>query len=124
MISPLSQGLFSKAISHSGSINSRGNPARSTEALQATYNLAGYFNCPVTDTKLAVDCLRNVSARDLVEFSQAAGFSQKIVIEDFASDEAPFLTTRVYNMNSINIPWIVGINSEEGVSTAYGLSSK
>lgn len=121
MISPLSEGLFSKAISHSGTINGR-NPARSGEALQAAFNLAAFFNCSTTNTQAAVDCLRNIPARDLIESSQSAGFSNRMVIEDFPSDEEPFLTTRNYNQHSLSIPWIVGINSEESVSTAYSMS--
>lgn len=120
MISPLSKGLFHKAISHSGTINSRGFPGKPGEAWQSTKNLAFFFGCPITDPISAVNCLRNIPAHDLMQNATDAGFSLNIVVEDFSSDENPFISTRTFNEDSVNIPWIVGINSDEGIATSYG----
>lgn len=116
MISPMSQGLFHRAISNSGGLL---GPARSGVARLAATRLAELMNCPAGDTGEMVDCLRQVAPEHLIY----SGLSFPIVVESFESDEPAFIDQRNYNnrfSNFAQIPWLVGMNSEEGLLNLGG----
>lgn len=117
MISPLSQGRFHRAISNSGGLL---GPARSGVARQQAVTLAELMNCPADDTNEMIECLRRVSPENLI-FSGLMSFP--IVVESFESDEPAFIDQRNYNnrfSNFARIPWLVGMNSEEGLLNLGG----
>lgn len=111
MISPMSQGLFHRAISNSGGL---AGPARSGVARQQATRLAELMNCPTLDTAAIIECLRRISPEDMIY----SGVSFPIVVESFVADEPAFIDQRNYNnrfSNFAQIPWLVGMNSEESL---------
>lgn len=112
MISSMSQGLFHRAISHSGGLL---DPARAGVAQQQAITLAQQMNCPILDdTYEIVRCLREVSPEDMIN----AGMSFPLVIESFESDEEPFIDQHNYNNRFSNFaatPFLAGMNSEESL---------
>lgn len=116
MISPMSDGLFHRAISNSGGLL---GPARTNVAKQQAVRLSESVNCPTGDTAEMIECLRNVSMENFI-FS---GLSFPIVVESFESDEPAFIDQRNYNnrfSEFAQIPWLVGMNSEEGLLNLGG----
>jgi len=66
MLSPMSTGLFHKAISQSGSALKIWALSRNT--LQQSRELSSAMGCPTFDTKAMIDCLKKVDARKLVSY--------------------------------------------------------
>lgn len=110
----MSRGLFHRAISNSGTIhNAWADPWRRGEALEATKRLANAVNCSSTSTNEIVKCLRSKGAVDLVIAGDAAAnnWSNRMTIEDYQQlSEPAFLPTRNLKDESVNIPWMLGIN--------------
>lgn len=68
MISPLSRGLFHRAISQSGTLmNVWSDPARKGVAKMRAIRLADMMGCPISGTsmKQMIECLKNVSAEKI-----------------------------------------------------------
>lgn len=68
MISPISRGLFHRAISQSGTLmNQWSDPARKGLAKMRAIRLADIVGCPISGTtmKKMVECLRGVSAEKI-----------------------------------------------------------
>lgn len=120
MISPMSRGLFHKAILNSGTLNNAwSDPPRQGVAKLQAIRLAEHVKCPTQDktTEEIVECLRGVSAEDIVGFSSVAPYP---VIESFEADDDDdaFIGNEHFNdllRNSVEIPVLLGINSEEGL---------
>lgn len=123
MISPMSRGLFHRAILNSGTLNNAwSDVARSGVARQQAFNLAEHVNCSTQDTTTEeiVACLRGVSAQDIVGFNSVAPYP---VVEPSETDDVAFIGERNYDnlfSNSVEIPMLIGMNSEEGLLTAAG----
>lgn len=116
MLSPMSKGLFQRAISNSGSIyNSRADPWRKNEAMEATKRLASVLNCPTTNSSAIVLCLKSKDAVDIILAADQAGWSNRVIIEDFELIETAFLPKREFVKESVNIPWLIGMNAQEGL---------
>lgn len=116
MLSPMSRDLFQRAISNSGSRhNARSDPWRKKEALEATKRLATVLNCPTTNNSAIVSCLRTKDAVEIILAADQANWSNRIVIEDFELSETAFISKRAFAWESVNIPWLIGMNSEEGL---------
>lgn len=117
MISPMSQGLFHRAISNSGGLI---GPARAGVGRQRASSLAELMNCPnLNDNFAIVQCLRLVSPEAMIR----SGLSFPIVVESFQSDEPAFIDQRNYNNRFSHfaaIPWLVGMNSEESLLNVAG----
>lgn len=119
MISPLSKGLFHRAISHSGSLNQCwSDPARPGAARAQAIKLANEVNCSTESIEIMVNCLKNIPANNLTlaianlyfwDYDPVILFPP--VVEDFESSEEKFIETRKYSENSV--PWLTGMNSEE-----------
>jgi carboxylesterase type B len=70
MVSPLSKGLFDRAISQSGSLmNPWAGPPRPGLAKMRAIRLAQILGCPISNTNFQeiVDCLRKVEAKKFTE---------------------------------------------------------
>ena len=118
MLSPLARGLFHKAISNSGTIhNGWADPWRKGEAYSNTVKLATAVGCSTDDSTLMIACLKMIPANDLIQAAGASstGWSNRAVIEDFSVNEPAFISTRTFPVESTNIPWLTGINSEDGL---------
>lgn len=42
------------------------------------------------------------------------------VIEDFHQEEESFISSRHYNKHAFDIPWMIGLTSEEGLLKSAG----
>ncbi|RZF48953.1 hypothetical protein LSTR_LSTR003029 [Laodelphax striatellus] len=125
MMSPLSKGLFSKAISHSGVAT---NPWSLAEApRQKTERLAAALNCPTANTTTLIACLKSKSGKDIVskvplfqDFLYAPFSPFGPVIEPAHAENA-FLTQfpwlAQHNLTS-RVPWLVSLTTGEGLYPA------
>ena len=114
VLSPLSRGLFDRAISQSGS-------ALATWALgggqvMSAFSLARKLNCSVDDVEVMVECLQRQPYEDIVENTRGheAAFQPRVDKEA----EYPVIPDDPYvllNSGSFNrVPWMNGITAEEG----------
>ena len=117
MISPMSQGLFHRAIASSGGLP---GPSRISSGKLKTLNLAKKLKCPtLNDASAIIKCLRLKSYQQII----SAGVKFSIVVESFESDEPAFIEQRNYNnrlANYAEIPLMIGMNSDEGLLTLGG----
>lgn len=70
MISPMSKGLFDRAISQSGTLmNIWSDTARPGLAKMRAIRLANLLRCPISNTsfKEIIECLRKVPAKDITD---------------------------------------------------------
>lgn len=115
MLSPLSRGLFHRAISHSGSVNNGwSDPAREGVARANAIKIAENLGCSVIDTSTMIECLRGISGEkltgvlsDLYEWDNDPVVILQPVIE--VEGDGAFITERSIANQSINIPWLIGI---------------
>lgn len=113
MISPLAKGLFSQAISESGTLfgdryflpKANGSLA---QALKSGVNYAKALGCDKADDVLAA--LRKKSAADLIE--AAKNFQFGPVFDDWVIPQYPEIT---FSSGAfVQIPLIIGVNGDEG----------
>ncbi|KAL7043409.1 hypothetical protein ACKWTF_001490 [Chironomus riparius] len=135
MISQMSQNLFHRGISQSGTLqNFWADPDFSGVARERAIKVAEHLNCTnAIDTKLIVECLREKDVKDLANtlnelFSHFLEYSTPYlpVMENVSqTTEEPFITSEsfTYNHRAKEIPWLVGINSEEGAMITVNLYS-
>ncbi len=118
MVSPMSRGLFHKAILNSGTLNNGwSDPARAGAAKQQAFNLAEHVDCSTEEmsTEEIVECLRGKSVQEILSYSPSAPYP---VIEYFEADEEAFIGERNFDelhSNSVDIPVLLGMNTEEGL---------
>ncbi|KAG5668734.1 hypothetical protein PVAND_016661 [Polypedilum vanderplanki] len=126
MYSPMSRGLFHRAISHSGSLyNCWSDPTRPGVARKNFYRFAIEADCAKSEndnTEEVADCMRKIEAEKLTEISTRSYFWDndpvvplQPVIESFDMEEEPFIKERTFANHSVHIPWLIGMNSEEGL---------
>ncbi|GAB6024654.1 Carboxylesterase 5A [Chamberlinius hualienensis] len=119
LISPLSSGLFHKAISSSGSAISPW--ALDRHPLQKAQLLADTLGCPKTsDTKMLVQCFLNQTTHSLVQASMQLQALAAFIVPSLESKDGPgFITedplTLMKQRKIANkVPVILGANSFEG----------
>ncbi|XP_069689981.1 juvenile hormone esterase-like [Periplaneta americana] len=118
MFSPLSRGLFHAAISESGTnFDARLIPV--AEPLALAKEQAELLDCPVDNSSAVINCLRDVDINLLISKQLGDTFMPVIEIESAANPE-PFVTDSLFNLvksgDFYHVPWILGCNSEEGIS--------
>ncbi|XP_018325031.1 venom carboxylesterase-6-like isoform X2 [Agrilus planipennis] len=137
MLSPLSKGLFHRAISQSGTaLSAFARPLPEIPLLVARAQ-AAFVGCDGNaNTSALVDCLRNIDARVLVksvDYFKFFGDQPSVVfmpsIEKRTSlNPHPFITQDpieiIKSRNFNNVPWIVGFVQNEGLITAAELLRK
>ncbi|CAG7719977.1 unnamed protein product [Allacma fusca] len=123
MLSPMAKGLFHRAITM--------NIVGTSDMVQYEHSnkietLAEYFKCPKTSQEF-VDCLRKMDADTLAAFQSSATFKfyntpyiMGPSIESNSTDTDAFLTqnplTLMKNGEIISkVPWMVGMNENEGL---------
>ncbi|CAL8090401.1 unnamed protein product [Orchesella dallaii] len=122
-VSPLSKGLFSRAIMQSGS--PLGNWAINREPAKQAKRFAAKFNCSVTDPEEMVACLKAVDGHTFVKAHQ----EMLLPLRDKITLFVPTIET-VHDKNTFlpeeplesllsgrvnKVPLIVGVNKEEGL---------
>lgn len=123
MVSPLSQGKFHRAISHSGALmECWSDPAKKGTARAQAIRLAQELNCPSVLMDEMVACLRGVPGSNLTlaiaklylwDYDPVVLFMP--VVEDFETEEDKFILSREFSAPSTDIPWLIGMNSQENL---------
>ncbi|XP_069689983.1 juvenile hormone esterase-like isoform X1 [Periplaneta americana] len=123
MFSPLSRGLFHAAMSESGSAY-KANVIPVADPLAKAKQQAELVDCPVDDSSVLINCLRDVDANLLIK-KQIKGAFKPVVEIQSASNPEPFVTDSPLNLvqsgDFYRVPWILGCNSEEGIRFVSGL---
>ncbi|KAG5676471.1 hypothetical protein PVAND_006303 [Polypedilum vanderplanki] len=134
MISPLSQNLFHRGISQSGTLQSFwADPLQNGIAKERAEKVAKSLNCSdIENSEVIMNCLRNQSTESLTNsiftFGDMLEYTSPFlpVMENLTQTiEEPFITVETFKYNNIakKIPWLVGINSEEGALVSSFLYS-
>ncbi|XP_014487252.1 PREDICTED: venom carboxylesterase-6-like, partial [Dinoponera quadriceps] len=122
MISPLSQGLYHRAISQSGATHCPWALIKPGLAKKNAKIVGKHLNCPTENSKELIACLRTKNAVDIISTSrlfQVFGLdpiSLLPVIEPnhpgaFITED-PVISTK--HGRIADIPWMMGVTSEEG----------
>ncbi|CAG7837926.1 unnamed protein product [Allacma fusca] len=124
MISPMSDGLFHQAISQSGTALCPWAIVRKPEI--HTKRMSSLLNCTTETTQSIKDCLLEKSAEELV--LQQPGFHDWYIdpivplgpVIEIQGEDPIFLPEFPYRLIKEgrfkkDIPWILGVNSEEGL---------
>ncbi|XP_001603114.1 venom carboxylesterase-6 [Nasonia vitripennis] len=120
-LSPMSAGLFSSGISHSGTSF---NCWTQTENSREKALLAELVNCPTFDIREMIKCFQNRPARILVTaeaefmpwrlnpFTPFGPVAERDAVNPFI-DRSPI---EIINSGDVqDLPWVTGITSEEGL---------
>ncbi|XP_054165694.1 cholinesterase-like [Oppia nitens] len=115
ILSPLSKGLFKRAIMQSGATfyNKLRQPLNTTEALQQSIQLGKQFNCT---TSQWLDCLRKVDARELIKYKSSFLVYPLIDNKFLVMNAQKAFQTKYFNKD---IDIIAGITRHEGVGILY-----
>nr|CAD7404517.1 unnamed protein product [Timema cristinae] len=137
ILSPLSQGLFHRGISQSGTALCSWTLAPNGSSKHQAQKLATLLNCPSAPSKALVDCLRKREAKDIIatdkdfmEWDVDPLIPFKPVVETTAEEgEDIFIPDHPLNMilnknRKLNIPWITGLNSGDGGLKAAPIFAK
>ncbi|XP_073975425.1 juvenile hormone esterase-like [Rhodnius prolixus] len=117
MYSPMSRGLFHKAISQSGvAFASWANPP-SQIARSRAINFAQLLNCSVESSEVILNCLRTKDAFEISELyinltKQIVDHLMVPIVDTNSSN--PFLPINPLETEPLPIPWIVGTVTFEG----------
>ncbi|KAK7602464.1 hypothetical protein V9T40_008053 [Parthenolecanium corni] len=122
MFSPLSKGIFHRAISQSGTALAVWTQTPAYVARQRFLAFGILAGCSIQSTRVLVDCLRKISAEELIlitdkfyVWDSEPTMSFSVVIEPTAVADA-FLTRNPWKDKALyEVPWIVGMNSGEGL---------
>jgi len=117
VISPLSAGLFHRAISQSGaaaSVWGAGSPQR-----PVVERIARDLNCPTSDSGAVVACLRRIPALDLLHaMGLPINFNEVFhprVDADATEPVLPEQPNRLLQRGAFNrVPWMMGTAAHEG----------
>ena len=114
MISPLSRGIFHRAIGQSGTALNPG--IFQTDAVQNALDLAASLHCPTDNLQATMDCLRLTSVHDLVYAASDAKHLYAwlpVIDNNFVPDDPVSLL----DQGSFNpVDYLTGMNSQEGYS--------
>ncbi|VEN46101.1 unnamed protein product, partial [Callosobruchus maculatus] len=122
MLSPLSRGLFKRAILQSGTAFCTWALSGQNEVLTNSKKLAKIFNCPTDCTKGMVDCLKKVDAKSIIEQDEKFMPVIEPKLDGAFLTEHPMklITSHKYE----NIPIMVGLNTEDGGLKVAGMNSQ
>ena len=139
MLSPRSRGLFSKAISLSGTAANYW-AGRNTDHARYATEMGEIFDCPTDNSKEMINCLKKI---DPVELTRAQWklhelflkSPAKLPLSTFSPRMDPEAEVQMLPENPLemlrngdfqHLPWMVGLTSQEGAwysSTIYGQNS-
>ncbi|XP_967137.2 juvenile hormone esterase-like [Tribolium castaneum] len=130
MVSPLSKGLFHTAISQSGTAHCLWAVAPENQGAKHAKMLAEEFGCDTGSSEALVECLRHIPVYDLVAKDQIfmkwdtdPMIPFKPTIEP--ATEGAFLVEHpsetMKKGTFSQVPWIVGLNTNDGALRAAGI---
>jgi len=129
VLSPLSRGLFTKAIAQSGApFSTMRHSSREGKNRMVALSLAKYFDCDMTSDNSIFECLEGQSVESMlnanylcVDGSYICTYDPWDAVVDTWSDR-PFLPNLpdqlVINGEYNKVPMIIGVNAEEGIISA------
>lgn len=119
MLSPLSTGKFHRAILQSGAPQAPWATVTKTEAVRRATELAKAFDCPISDVKLTINCLRSKNASEFptkdFHHTIAVGITQfpfVAVIDGVLLPESPVMAFNNKHFKKTSI--LIGTNVNEG----------
>ncbi|XP_011297876.1 uncharacterized protein [Fopius arisanus] len=133
IMSPLTRGLFHRAISQSGTSLNPWTINTQKTAKERAFKLGATLNCPTSDSEEMINCLRTKPAEEIIEISQSWLLVESILLPHFKPViepehpgaffiEEPLDTLR--NGRMADVPWLNGVNANEGslaVAPLFGL---
>ena len=116
LVSPLSRGLFSRAICQSGSFYGLHMESRE-ERSEFTDCLADHVDCPVGNITATLACLRAKPAEEVLN----KGYIGKLVLVTTGDEFMPVSLTELYDRHQVHagIDVITGMVSEEGANSIF-----
>nr|QDF58022.1 carboxylesterase [Laodelphax striatellus] len=122
MMSPLSKGLFSKAITHGGVAT---NPWAVTEAApEKAKQLAASLQCATANTSQMISCLKSVPGEDIVGnvrmfqpflYSPITPFGPVVEPENADNAFLPHHPSIAIKSTISKVSWLAGLTSAEGL---------
>uniref|UniRef100_T1HHP2 Carboxylic ester hydrolase n=1 Tax=Rhodnius prolixus TaxID=13249 RepID=T1HHP2_RHOPR len=120
MYSPMSRGLFHRAISQAGTALSCWATIPPGVARSQAIYLAKKFNCSVDSSQMILDCLRTINAYELIESSTQyiSGDESSYFLEPIIDTNStnPFIPFDPQTSEPAPLPWIVGVDSVDGAT--------
>lgn len=127
MVNPQSRDLFDKAIAMSGNFLNPSAVKYPQEDRSLLDNLASTFGCFHKPTSLLVDCLRQVDAKKLVQYTSNINWRPLIDV-GLSNNTLPFLTELPRNFfergDFHKVPFLTGYTEMEDVLSIEGLLSE
>ncbi|KAJ9600061.1 hypothetical protein L9F63_009642, partial [Diploptera punctata] len=136
LLSPMSKGLFHKAIAQSGSVL---NPwALVTNPRERAFRLGAALGCHTTDSKKLVEFLRTVPPKELIEAAETSRSPEEMANFDLcftpcvenavAEGDEKFLPSDPHSIMAEGkfnqVPCIIGFTSHEGMMMLRPLNEK
>ncbi|XP_075675802.1 cholinesterase-like [Dermatophagoides pteronyssinus] len=119
ILSPLTKGLFGKAILQSGATNAYLGSCEKNEALNKTIHLAQRLNCyeePFNSTTI-LECLRNTSVEDILDATKDDILNGRLMIPIYGEKLMPIPPNKALETKQFNpIDIMFGVNRNEGSS--------
>uniref|UniRef100_A0A4W4HC25 Carboxylic ester hydrolase n=1 Tax=Electrophorus electricus TaxID=8005 RepID=A0A4W4HC25_ELEEL len=109
LLSPLSAGLFHRAIAESGCALMQGIVKDPLPVAQQAANMSG---CDTSSTKMIAECARNWSTEHVLKFSTELMMLQFAVTEDKNFLPKP-VEELLHNQEFSKVPLITGVNNDE-----------
>lgn len=115
VLSPMSKGLFHRAILQSGSPNSYLGSERKEKSLNKTFSLAAKFNCPLDSVPKTVQCLREQKVEDILMKSKNSILDGESFIPIYGEQILPLEPVTALKSKKFNqVDLLFGVNSGEG----------
>ena len=114
-LSPLTKGLFHRAIMQSGSPNAAFGSTSKEEALRRTNILIGKLNCKRAKLSESIDCLRGKTVPELLEFSNESFLKAELTVPVYGEKLLPDPPVQALKSGKFNkADLMVGITRNEG----------
>nr|XP_027201000.1 cholinesterase-like [Dermatophagoides pteronyssinus] len=119
ILSPLTKGLFGKAILQSGATNAYLGSCEKNEALNKTIHLAQRLNCyeESFNSTMIIECLRNTSVEDILNATKDDILNGRLMIPIYGETLMPISPNKALETKQFNpIDIMFGVNRNEGSS--------
>ncbi|XP_049330629.1 uncharacterized protein ces2b isoform X12 [Astyanax mexicanus] len=109
LLSPLSAGLFHRAIAESGCATMGGMIADPFPVAQHVANVSG---CDISSTKKIAECVKQLPIEDIKRLTEESAMLQFVVTEDKAFLPKP-VKELLQNQEFHKVPLMIGVNDDE-----------
>eukprot|EP00057_Strongylocentrotus_purpuratus_P006747 XP_011661221.1 PREDICTED: cholinesterase 1-like [Strongylocentrotus purpuratus] len=117
MLSPLSEGLFHRAIMQSGNAICPFAWSPMDVCVEDTYEFAASLNCTTQNSRLMLECLQEVHADVLLQEQRyGSGYFAKPVVDGHFLPDNPIEMVKRHRFQ--NLPTLIGTNEDEGSNNA------